>query len=79
MTNGEDNEALGFLQTALKEQLKEKTSDVKAPFKKYWIVNKFNEFCQNNSYEKYKVDINEYPYNPDYIRTTYSGRAKEFV
>lgn len=79
LTNGEDKESLAFLQTTLKEQLEEKTSDVKAPFKKYWIINKFNEFCISNNYEIYVVNIDEYPYNPDYIRTTYSGRAKEFV
>lgn len=79
LTNGEDKEGLNILQNSLQEKLEEKTTDIKAPFKKYWIINKFNEFCKNNKYEKYMVNTDEYPYNPDYIRTTYSGRAKEFV
>lgn len=51
--------------------------DYKIIQKKYWIINKFNIFCQNNNFEEYVIDIDKFPYDPNYIRATVTGCARE--
>lgn len=53
--------------------------DYKIIQKKYWIINKFNDFCQNKGFEEYLIDTSKYPYNPNYIKTTITGNASKFI
>ena len=69
---------INYIQEFLSSQIPQ-NDDYKITQKKYWIINKFNEFCQNNNFEQYVIDIDKFPYDPNYIRTVVTGRARELV
>lgn len=41
-----------------------------------WLINMYNDFCQNNNYSKYCINIDDYPYNPYKLKTIVSGNIE---
>ena len=67
---------LNSIKTNLQDMLKE-TNDNKINQKVCWFINMYNQFCKDNYFEQFVIDINDYPYPYKKIEHTYRGYARE--